>query len=427
MECRAKTMKRVKPQSSESLETLYKKLCNKKTVRKRATLEPLLYSYNRLQQYLLEHKYKEPLYIQVLGTNGKGSTSTYISCIAQEYNIPVGLFTSPHLVNIRERIVINEDWCTEGEWCLANSIIEEYCDIEELLFFEHIFLLAVYLFSYKKTEIAVMEAGLGGKYDATSVLFHRVQCFTPIQLDHEHILGRSIVEIAEQKAEAIQEESVVLSVEQEESVIGVLKEKAKQGIEIIPSQYSYELSLRGEHQVMNASLACKAWDYIASYCNCVYEEDKIGEALKKAYIPGRLEEIQYNETIRLLVDGAHNCGGLETLYRYCQDKKIIGVLYSTIYRESLLDTICIVKAISKESPLYYYEMDLERGVSFNRIQEYEEGFLLSRSIRETIEMICSKNSDGYIVICGSLYFLGYFLKEYPEYYYLKGENRKNPC
>ena len=406
----------MKENTYKTIESLYVMLLSKHTTRMQPTLVPVIHAYEALSHYIVTCGLSQPRYIHILGTNGKGSTSVYITNLAYKHGVNVGLFTSPHIVSITERILVNGEMCTEGEWLEAASILEHICDTCELLFFEYIFLLSIYIFSSKKVEIAVMEAGLGGKYDATSILPHCIQCFTPIALDHEHILGRTYHAIAEQKAGAIQKDSIVLSAPQKEEVKDVLCKAASQGVIFSSNTIKYKLLLQGKHQSINASLAYLAWTHMCHLFSIDCVESYVEDAYKESYFPGRMEEIILPGDIRLLLDGAHNCAGLEVLYQYCEAREIKAVFYSTVYRESIQETVTWIHKIAKGVPIYYFSMDTPRAVSYEDILQYDSSYIPCPSLRTTIEMLCTDNIKGDILLCGSFYFIGYFFKEFPEYY-----------
>ena len=161
--------------------------------------------YTKLLAYF-NKKQTAPCAVQVLGTNGKGSVSSAITFLAQSHDIPTGLFISPHLASIRERIQCNGKIFSEEAWIDGARCIEHVCanSTQELLFFEYIFLLSQYFFITNNIFLIVMEAGLGGLHDTTSIIPYTVQCYTKISYDHEHILGDTLESITLQKIGSIQ-------------------------------------------------------------------------------------------------------------------------------------------------------------------------------------------------------------------------------
>ena len=147
-------------------------------------------------------------FIQVAGTNGKGSTAHFLTSILQYAGNKVGLFTSPHLQDIRERITINKGWISKEDFALCLFQVKKIA--EELLrkkaidnmptFFEHIFLTSLYYFKRNRVDYAVLEVGLGGRLDATSTVTPEVSVITNISFDHTKTLGKRIKDIAAEKA-----------------------------------------------------------------------------------------------------------------------------------------------------------------------------------------------------------------------------------
>ena len=140
--------------------------------------------------------------VQIVGTNGKGSTSTMLAALAQAHGLRVGLHTSPHFLSPRERVRLDGAMLPEERWLeLANILMQRGGD--DLSYFEFVTCLAVMAFA--EADIAVMETGLGGSYDATTALEADLVVFTPIDLDHQSVLGPFLKDIAADKAGATRE------------------------------------------------------------------------------------------------------------------------------------------------------------------------------------------------------------------------------
>ena len=139
--------------------------------------------------------------VQIVGTNGKGSTSTFLSCVARAHGLKVGLYTSPHFVTPRERIRINGTMLPADRWpVLADRVMEA---APNLTYFEFLTALGLLAFAEAGVDLVVMEAGLGGHYDATTAMPVQAVCFTPIGMDHEKILGPTLTDIASDKSQAM--------------------------------------------------------------------------------------------------------------------------------------------------------------------------------------------------------------------------------
>jgi len=242
--------------------------------------------------------------IQIIGTNGKGSTAATLSSILLESGMNVGMYTSPHLVHLSERIQINGLQISNDD---INSFINNFkTDIENLecTFFETMTALAMFHFYNKNIDIAVLETGLGGKYDSVTACNPILQLFTKISMDHQHILGDTIQEIADDKSHAIQYQIPCISVNQDSSVNKILTLKAQEqdtSIEYISNTYSndYHSPLLGEHQKLNILLAVHAAKKIKNI-----QETDIINGIKNTSWPGRLEVIQKDPIV--IFDVCHN-------------------------------------------------------------------------------------------------------------------------
>ena len=242
--------------------------------------------------------------IQIIGTNGKGSTAATLSSILLESGMNVGMYTSPHLVHLSERIQINGLQISNDD---INSFINNFkTDIENLecTFFETMTVLAMFHFYNNNIDIAVLETGLGGKYDSVTACNPILQLFTKISMDHQHILGDTIQEIADDKSHAIQYQIPCISVNQDSSVNKILTLKAQEqdtSIEYISNTYSndYHSPLLGEHQKLNILLAVHAAKKIKNI-----QETDIINGIKNTSWPGRLEVIQKDPIV--IFDVCHN-------------------------------------------------------------------------------------------------------------------------
>jgi dihydrofolate synthase/folylpolyglutamate synthase len=242
--------------------------------------------------------------IHVAGTNGKGSVCAMIDSICRVRGYRTGLFTSPHLVTFRERIRVNGDMISED--AVANGLTT----IRNLVanwdphptFFEVVTALALKHFSDTNVEIAILETGLGGRLDATNAVQSDVSVITPIDLDHEKWLGKTISEIAAEKAGIIKPGIPVVSASQQPEAEEVIRARAaKYGapIQFVAEQYDQTpIALVGSHQKENAALA------IAALRAAKIDIDSLAIARGLSCIewPARFQ--RWDE--RIIIDGAHN-------------------------------------------------------------------------------------------------------------------------
>ena len=281
--------------------------------------------------------------VHVGGTNGKGSTSSIIASILQSGGFTVGLFTSPHLISFTERIRINGAEIGEHDVVsLAEEVREAALQIDDFspAFFEVVTAMALLYFSRKQIDIAVMEVGMGGRLDATNIISPDVCVITQISYDHMEFLGRTLTEIAEEKAGIIKRGIPVVCAHQEPEVMNGIITKAKENDAEL---YAYgrdfcsrlvredtrgivfnyhntrrrihdiRLPLAGVHQMHNASMAIEAVSLISGSLT----HGLIKEGVRNTTWPGRLEIIHDDPPV--LIDGAHNPAAASVLSQSLRD------------------------------------------------------------------------------------------------------------
>ncbi len=261
-----------------------------------------------MQQLVAELKIPPQRCIHVAGTNGKGSTCAMIASMAQAAGLRVGLYTSPHLISFTERIQINGH-------CISPAQVEHgLTRIRELVadweshptFFEITTALALAYFAEQRTELIVLETGMGGRLDATNVVTPLASVITPIALDHQQWLGQTLEEIAAEKAGIIKPGVPCVSASQMPGVAAVLL--AHGPVEFLSTSYTASpLALRGPHQSANAALAVAALT-AASYH---FPPDVIARGLAQTTWPGRFQFVRPD----LIIDGAHNPAGVAALVK----------------------------------------------------------------------------------------------------------------
>ena len=247
--------------------------------------------------------------IQIIGTNGKGSIAAYLESILFEAKKNFGVTTSPHLFEVYERIRVNKKNINKTDFEKIYRLIEEQFSTFELTPFEKIICCALIFFDNEKVELLVLEAGLGGRLDATTAHKSRpIIAIGNIGLDHKEFLGDTIEKIAMEKLAVIERNSFVISCTQNSQVEKLINKKVEEvGATIIWKDSippSYELGLKGIFQEQNASVAVGA---IEALNNLGFNIKKkhISEGLKKTAWKGRLEIINYFNK-EILVDCAHN-------------------------------------------------------------------------------------------------------------------------
>ncbi len=285
--------------------------------------------------------------VHIAGTKGKGSCAHMLANMLQACDHKVGLYTSPHLVDMRERIMIDGQMIEESEFLrLLNQLVPVLRSFDEKsrpTFFEIITTIGFMYFAEQKVDIAIIETGLGGRLDSTNVIKPEVCAITSISYDHTYQLGNALSSIAEEKAGIFKSGVPVISVPQHSEVKKVLVKSAKSAKapikftgEDIDFSYRFESSrssgphtricltaehgkyehlpvpLPGEHQAINCGLVLSVIDALKAK-GWEIDDHKALEGLAKTRLPGRMEIIC--DDPRILIDGAHNPASIEALIR----------------------------------------------------------------------------------------------------------------
>ncbi len=256
--------------------------------------------------------------IQIVGTNGKGSIACFLESCLIKAGIKVGCTTSPHLISWCERIRVNGRMISKKEFEECINTVNYYSSEEQLTPFEIIIASAFNYFSINQVELMILEVGLGGRLDATTVHPYRsLIAIAGIGLDHCEYLGKNLKSIASEKAAVITPGSIVISSNQHPDVQEVLLRTAKrQGSELIwvpPLSKAWELGLPGEIQRENASVAKGILEALPSIGYKVSPQD-IQEGLASAKWPGRLQSTLWKD-LPIILDGAHNPHAIRQLSR----------------------------------------------------------------------------------------------------------------
>jgi dihydrofolate synthase/folylpolyglutamate synthase len=294
---------------------------------------------------LLGDPHKKVQTVHIAGTKGKGSTATMLARMLEANGYKVGLYTSPHVVNLHERITINSKLITESEMlALLNRVhgpIEKMPEKNSPTFFEIMTALALIHFVDANIDIAVIETGLGGRLDSTNVINPKVVGITSLSIDHQHLLGRTIDSIAKEKAGIFKRGVPAVTVQQEPAAMRVLKSAAtsiKAPLSITGSDidfsYRFETSrehgphtrvclttptskfehlrvpLYGSHQAINCGLALAMLDKLKG-SGFEIDSERAMEGLKRVSLAGRMEMISYDP--RIMIDAAHNAASVKAL------------------------------------------------------------------------------------------------------------------
>jgi len=300
----------------------------------------------------LDHPERQFPGVLIAGTNGKGSTAATLASILQASGVRTGLYTSPHLIRINERIRTNGEEISDDEFALLHDMVDRTA--ERLVgegelpwhpsFFEMLTAMAFEYFSRKKLDIAVLEVGMGGRLDATNVIEPQISIITDISLDHQKFLGNTVTEIAREKAGIIRRGGVVVTLPQQpqaNDVIGNtildLEAQAVSAVSYVPpvapsteyhvtnsesghavfryplevmgKRISVETALVGRHQLRNVALAIAAAEELSNRGFAI-SPDSIERGIRETHWPGRFQVIPAaNGAPEYVLDVAHNPAG----------------------------------------------------------------------------------------------------------------------
>jgi dihydrofolate synthase/folylpolyglutamate synthase len=406
------------------------------------------FDLSRMERFLkaLGNPHKKLETVHIAGTKGKGSTATMLARMLESNNYKVGLYTSPHVLSLHERITIDSKMISEKEMLglinRAHSSIEKFAKAgDELTFFEIITALSFLHFVDNKVDIAVIETGLGGRLDSTNVIKPSVVGITSISIDHQNLLGKNLPSIAKEKAGVIKKGIPVITVSQEPEAMKILKKQAvstKAPLSItghdIDFSYRFESSrehgphtricvttptsrfehlrvpLPGEHQAINCGLALAMLDKLKSQ-GFEIDDEKAIEGLREVSMLGRMELISRDP--RIIVDTAHNAASIRALNQTIgqhvpydsmivvfgcnQDKDIMGMLTQLQYGA---DKVIFTRSNSPKAALPQDLADMYTDICGKMCQT-------AMTLREAVSI--AKNAisrEDLICITGSFYLIG---------------------
>ena len=398
-----------------------------------------LHSYGRLSPTVDLHRIKTLLeglgnpqnhlkFLHIAGTNGKGSTAAFCASALQEAGYKTGLFISPYVVRFTERIQINGKYIPEELFAAVMEKVKEVAEAnpDNYVEFELLTAAAMEWFFRNGCDIVVLEAGIGGRLDATNaVMTTVVSVITSVSFDHTELLGDTLEKIAREKAQIIKSGGcVVVYPEQAEEVFAAIRETAekKRAEVIIPDlmrlrrrehfftykNNDYVITLRGAHQTLNAVTAIEALDELA--CSGFYKltREKIALGLMKATMPARFETVSLKPPV--VLDGAHNPSGMESLAALLKSEfggvrvtAVVAMMKDKNAAESLKHLAGVVnKAIA-------VKVDNPRCMEAEDLRELLAGLGVEASaapsVAEAVEAARGDPETGAVIVCGSLYLV----------------------
>lgn len=381
----------------------------------------------------------------IAGTNGKGSTAAMLEAMALAAGHRVGLYTSPHLVTITERIRCHGADISEADFARLATRVRAACETlvaDKALpalptYFEQVTALAFCYFAEQQVDLAVLEVGLGGRLDATNICAPTVCAITPVSLDHQEYLGSQLASIAAEKAGIIKPNIPVVVAPQAPEAKEVIAQFATQApaplIDVTAAEnrlvideastgmfhfqyhtaladYAVQLNLRGEHQVINARTAIHLAEQLRQQGLCI-PKAAIEAGLPKVDWAGRLEIIEHNGR-QLLLDGAHNLAGAQTLRDFLR-------AYEADLPITMIFGAMSDKAIASMAELLFPFAQLVIAAHINNPRsaapvviadaatQLARPSLSAASVTEALQLALERTPpNGLICVCGSLYLIG---------------------
>jgi|LGOV01.1.fsa_nt_gb dihydrofolate synthase/folylpolyglutamate synthase len=387
---------------------------------------------------LMGNPEKDLKVIHIAGTNGKGSTSAFISNTLIEAGYNVGLFSSPFLQIFNERIRLNNKNIPNQTLADITAFVKG--KIDEMISlgkdhpteFEIVTAIAFEYYKRENVDVVVLEVGMGGRLDSTNVINTPIcTVITPIAMDHVDYLGETIEEIAGEKAGIIKDDvSVVIhpqEIKAQEVIEKITKEKNApltivdlSSIEIIKetlteTKFNYEgniysISLLGRHQTRNASVAINVMKILNDTSEFSIDQKSIERGLKRTVWPGRMEIL--NKKPLIIIDGAHNTHGArslrDTIEHLLKGRKVIGVIGILADKDvdemlelvvPLLDEVIVTEPNSPRS-MSYTELTSKVKKYNNHVAGYQ------RILEAVIEAKSKAGKDDVVLVFGSLYMIG---------------------
>lgn len=389
----------------------------------------------------------------IAGTNGKGSTAAMTARIAEAAGLRVGLYTSPHLVSITERIRVNGKEIAPDDFARLASVVRAAAErlVDERIlpaaptFFEQVTMIAYLYFAEENVDLAVLEVGLGGRLDATNICEPIVTAITPVGFDHQQYLGDTLASIAGEKAGIVKPGvPVVVAPQHEEAMRAIVRRCETLKAPLIATsapleleaaddpenigryrfryrtphgEYTAQLGLRGRHQIANAVTAIHIAEQLQR-AGFDIPSSAILEGLSNAEWPGRLEMIRISPSqAPLLLDGAHNADGAHALRDFLDEhfhSTPITILFGAAADKAIGEMSEIL--FPPASQIIVTRIASPRAADPNEIAEIAHrdvicienaGQALDKALRIT-------PLDGLVCVCGSLFLVGAIKKTISE-------------
>ncbi len=371
--------------------------------------------------------------IHVAGTNGKGSIAAFLSSVLVSAGYKVGLYTSPHLVRFNERIQINGSPVSDKTVAQAAEAVQRiYSQGEPPTFFECATAMALYHFGLEKVDWAVLETGMGGRYDATNIVRPKVSIISNISMEHTEYLGNTVAKIAAEKAGIIKTGAGVVTAARQKSALQVIEQAARQkGVPVYrfgkhirvrknkQGSFTYtglshqwprvKVGLMGDHQITNAALAMGALELLMEK-GVHLTDEALYHGLASTRWPGRLEVVSRKPYV--ILDGAHNLSAIRALKKFLQNTPgfrnltlVVGVLQDKAWKSMLRELTALAHRVILTRPQYERAADPNELASF--VRPLKQDVVVIAHLPDALSFALKEAAPGDAVcITGSLYTVG---------------------
>ncbi len=368
-----------------------------------------------------QHKLR---FIHVAGTNGKGSTCAMLESLYRAAGLRVGLFTSPHLVSFRERIQVNRHLIPERDLVRLVEEIQPLLKLfpadNHLTLFEVVTVLALKYFAEQKCDLVIWETGLGGRLDATNIVTPLASVITNIAFDHQQLLGDTLAKIATEKAGIIKHGVPVITAEDKPEALAVIQQTALNNnssltlVSQLPTpNIQLPISLLGEHQKNNAALALATVEVLQPLIPISAEI--INSGLATVNWPGRLQVINKPGGGKILLDGAHNIAGAETLRaalekQFATDRPLL--IFGTLADKDWSDICQMLAPLAAK--IFTVPVASGRTADARALAEMFNSThpaAQARAFENLAAALNASKDELFVVITGSLYLVGEALEQ----------------
>ena len=379
----------------------FKIYLNSKIGKRNKNLEVLASFFESNELQILKEKS-----ISIVGTNGKTSSAFYLNEIFTKNDISSVLFTSPHLVDVNERIKINNEIISDEKISLYMDDLKQFESENniELAYFETLFLTSCKLFLESKADYFIVEAGIGGLYDTTSILNVDTVCITNVNYDHMDLLGESLEEIFYQKIQISDNPKRIIF--GDPNLYEVHKTYVHDKFDLTDKDI-YLNDLESQNKMnLNFGTALKIFESIITN----FDEDKTSTVESYPKVPGRFEEVSKNPI--KIIDGAHNASSFETLVSFIEENHTIGDFDIYIGMKKGKNTNQFMNKIFAKNFNQIYLIENDSFFEQTKTSDFENYFNangLTYKVATIGDFYTSKNPS---ILTGSLYLVGKYKKEY---------------